>query len=45
LLLLLISNQFDVTLRKEPIIGMCVLFIAIVMAMGTRTEKEFSNEK
>ena len=44
-LLLLISNQFDVTLRKEPIIGMCVLFIAIVMAMETRSYKEFSNEK
>ena len=45
LLLLLLSNQFDVTLRKEPIIGMCVLFIAIVMAMESRANKDFSDEK
>lgn len=36
LLVLLLSNQFDVTLRKEPIIGMCVLFIAAVMATAAK---------
>lgn len=36
LLTLLLSNQFDVTLRKEPIIGMCVFFIAAVMATAER---------
>ena len=38
LLVLLLSNQFDVTLRKEPIIGMSVLFIAMVMALSPKNQ-------
>lgn len=40
LLVLLLSNQFDVTLRKEPIIGMSVLFIAMVMGMAQRVRED-----
>lgn len=38
LLVVLLSNQFDVTLRKDPIIGMCVLFIAMLMALSRYDE-------
>lgn len=41
LLVLLLSNQFDITLRKEPILGMSVLFIAMVMATaGDRKDEQ-----
>lgn len=36
LLVLLLSNQFDVTLRKEPILGMCAFVIAAVMATASK---------
>lgn len=44
LLALLLSNQFDVTLRKEPIIGMCVLFIAMVMGTARRDKEQLIEE-
>ena len=44
LFVLLISNMFDVTLRKEPIIGMCVLIIAMLMALANRDETSQSSQ-
>lgn len=44
LLVLLLSNQFDVTLRKEPIIGMCVFVIAAVLATASTDRREPAHE-
>ncbi len=44
LLVLLISNMFDVTLRKEPIIGMCVLVIAMLMALADPVKNKHDSQ-